>query len=82
MKQYLLLVDDNSKLALESAINGIQFLEVQGINLNNENKIQLLATPVLPQVNQFVPASLNPKPDTNTPAMESSDPAAVQSTGM
>lgn len=46
MKQYLLLVDDHAKALLQSLCAGLQFLEVQGFNLNGENKFQVLATPV------------------------------------
>ncbi len=45
-KQYLLMVDDEGKDALEYLFKGIQLLEVQGMNLNNENKINVLVTPI------------------------------------
>lgn len=57
-KQYLLLCNDETKVALENAIKGIEFLEVQGLNLNNENKLNLLVTPVIPPVN---PATMPPQ---------------------
>lgn len=50
MKQYLLLVDDVGMSTLKSAIPSIQFLEVQGMDVGNNNSIKLLVTPVLPPV--------------------------------
>ena len=66
MKQYLLLVDDTTKAAFEAVCPKIQFLEVQGLNLNGENKLQMLATPVYPPVTQATvtpPAPPAPTPD-------------------
>ena len=57
-KQYLLSCGDEARVSLEAAIKGVEFLEVQGLNLNNENKFNLLATPVIPPVN---PATLPPQ---------------------
>ena len=57
-RQYLLLCGDEAKVALEAAIKGIEFLEVQGLGLNNENKLNVLVTPVIPPVN---PACLPPQ---------------------
>lgn len=57
-KQYLLICGEEARVALEAAIRGVEFLEVQGLNLNNENKLNLLATPVIPPVN---PAALPPQ---------------------
>lgn len=54
MKQYLLLVDDNTKAFFELLCSKLQFLEIQGLNLNGENKLQMLATPVYPPVNQAI----------------------------
>jgi len=47
-KQYLLICDDIGRAILSSAFkeNSIQFLEVQGFNLNGENKFNLIATPI------------------------------------
>lgn len=48
MKQYLLLCDETSKGVLETVSSGvIQFLEVEGMNLNGQNQYNLLLTPVL-----------------------------------
>ncbi len=52
MKQYLFLVDDNTKAAFEAVFPKLQFLEVQGLNLNGQNTLQMLATPVYPPVTQ------------------------------
>ena len=58
MKQFLLLCSEEAKSALENAIKGLEFLEVQGLNLNNENKLNLLVTPIIPPVTQ---AYIEPK---------------------
>jgi len=51
-KQYLWICNDQMRIVLENVIKGIEFLEIQGLNLNNENKFNLLVTPVIPPVNQ------------------------------
>ncbi len=60
MKQYLLLCDEQGMNVLKHAFkeSTVQFLEVQGINLNAENKLNLLVTPVIAPV---TPATL-PQP--------------------
>lgn len=60
-KQYVLVVDEVGLEALNAFIKtgSIQYLELQGLNLNAENKYNLLVTPVLPPVN---PATLSPPP--------------------
>lgn len=70
MKQYLLLCDDDTKVALENVIKGIEFLEVQGMNLNAENKYNLLVTPVLPPVN---PAVFTPIPQSPVESVADSE---------
>lgn len=58
MKQYLLLCDETSKSVLETCLSGvIQFLEVEGMNLNGQNQYNLLLTPVL---NFVTPADIMP----------------------
>lgn len=52
MKQYLLLADDSTKEAFEAVFPKLQFLEVQGLNLNGQNTLQMLATPIYPSVTQ------------------------------
>lgn len=70
-KQYLLICSDEAKIALEAAIKGIEFLEVQGLNLNNENKLNLLVTPVIPPVNPAVlPPQMPIPPAPEQPAEE------------
>ncbi len=72
MKQYLLLCDEPQLSALEAVFKGIKFIEVQGLNVDQSNKIQVLATPVLPTL---------PSPETMlaaaTPISEGIDPPAV-----
>lgn len=67
MKQYLLLVDDNTKAAFEALLPSLQFLEIQGMNLNGDFKFQMLATPIYPPVTQAqVPVA--PVPEQQAPA--------------
>ncbi len=56
MKQYLLLCDEHGMNILKHTFreSTVQFLEVQGINLNSENKLNILVTPVTPPVTQAV----------------------------
>jgi len=54
-KQYLLMCNEQVMHYLNGAIRGIEFIEVQGVNLNNENKLNLLVSPFIsPVVNQTV----------------------------
>lgn len=69
MRQYLMLVDDNTKPLFELLLPKVQFLEVQGLNLNGENKFQMLATPVYTPVNS-VPESSMPVPTPEKQALE------------
>jgi hypothetical protein len=50
-KQYLMLCDEDARLQLEKVFKNVEFLEVQGVNLNAENKFNILVTPVIPPVN-------------------------------
>lgn len=52
MKQYLLVCDETQLAALESVFKGVRFLEVQGLNVDQSNKVQVLATPVIPSLCQ------------------------------
>lgn len=65
-KQFLLICDEIGLEVLKRAFREdcIQFLEVQGMNLNGENKINLLVTPVNPPV---PPAQIS-IPAVDTPA--------------
>lgn len=58
-KQFLLLCDEIGMTNLQDVVKEgtIQFLEVQGLNLNAENKLNILVTPVLPPV---TPAIIQP----------------------
>lgn len=68
MKQYLVLVSEEGRADLEKVFKGIEFLEVQGLNLNGENQVQMLATPVIPPVNQVrVAPPAPPVPPAPTP---------------
>lgn len=68
-KQYLLLCGDETRVALEGALKGIEFLEVQGLNLNNENKLNLLVTPVIPPVNPACLPAQMPIPPAPEPSV-------------
>lgn len=48
MKQYLLMCDDTVMPNLQALFKGIQCLEVQGLNVDATNRVQVLATPVIP----------------------------------
>lgn len=50
-KQYILICSEEAVKTLDSVLKGLEFLEVQGMNLNGENKLNLLVTPVIPPVN-------------------------------
>jgi len=52
MKQYLLVCDETQLAALEAVFKGVRFLEVQGLNVDQSNKVQVLATPVIPALCQ------------------------------
>lgn len=61
-KQFLLLCDEAGMEKLKYVSNNtIQFLEVQGLNLNNENKFNILLTPVLPPVTPMPVPSIPPQ---------------------
>ena len=68
-KQYVLVVDEVGMEALNAFIKTgyIKYLEIQGLNLNAENKFNILMTPVLPPV---TPASVIMPPETQQPTMD------------
>ena len=68
-KQFLLLCDVEGMYKLKDVFKegSIEFLEVQGLNLNAENKLNVLVTPIVPVLNQAV----------TTPAPVESAPEAV-----
>jgi hypothetical protein len=53
-KQYLLMVDEQrlGNISEFLRLAGIQLLEVQGMNLNNEGKINVMITPIIPNIPQ------------------------------
>ena len=56
MKQYLLLCDEVGKALLENILsNKIQFLEVQGMNMQG-GQANVLVTPIIPPVTPMVTA--------------------------
>ena len=58
-KQFILICGEEAMKTLESVLKGVEFLEVQGLNLNNENKLNLLVTPVIPPVTPaYVPPQM------------------------
>lgn len=56
MKQYLLVCEEQGRIELERVLKGVQFLEVQGMNMNPQGGIalQMLVTPVNPPVTPVV----------------------------
>lgn len=44
------MMDQSGKEAIEGLFKGLEFLEVQGLNLNGENKLNILITPVISPV--------------------------------
>lgn len=56
MKQYLLMCDENGYEQLKSLFKpeSIQFLEVQGMNMQGGN-VNVLVTPILPPVTPMAP---------------------------
>jgi len=61
MKQYLLLVNEEGRVGLEKIFKGLEFLEVQGLNVNGDTHLQMLATPIyLPVTQATVPSGDNP----------------------
>lgn len=55
-KQYLVLCDELGMTVMKNLFRSeaVQFLEVQGMNLNAENQYNLLVTPVISPVNPVV----------------------------
>lgn len=68
-KQFLLLCDEVGMYKLQDVFKEgtIQFLEVQGLNLNAENKLNILVTPVLPPVTPAIVQPMSP-PQPQAPA--------------
>jgi len=61
MKQYLLLVDDNTKAIFQAACPALQLLEVQGMNFNANDKMQVLVTPIISTSTETVVPGTNEK---------------------
>lgn len=55
-KQFLLICDENGMKVLQALAfpNLIQFLEVQGMKLNGEDKYNLLVTPIVAPFSQTI----------------------------
>ena len=53
-RQFLMICDDAGMQNLKEVFkeNTVQFLEIQGMNVNGENKFNILVTPVNPPVPQ------------------------------
>ncbi len=47
-KQYLLMVNEISMIMLSKMLNGIQFLEVEGMPIKENENVMVMVTPVLP----------------------------------
>lgn len=58
MKQYLLVCDETAMSKLDIFL-GLQFIEVQGMNVPNQN-VNVLVTPIIPPVSPLV--TENPTP--------------------
>jgi hypothetical protein len=64
-KQYLIIVDDGQKALLQALLGGnVQFLEVQGMDMQGNASCKVLVAPVAPPVNPM------PVPDAITPPVE------------
>jgi len=72
-KQYLLLCDESGIESLRAVFKSVQFLEVQGMNLNAENRLNLLVTPVNPPV---TPVVFAPPPAQDQPVASEEVPVA------
>ncbi len=78
-KQFILLCDEVGMLKLQDVFkeNTVQFLEVQGLNLNAENKLNILVTPVLPPVTPAIIQPITP-PMPQAPEVPAQDPVAPE----
>lgn len=47
LKQYILMVDHINMLLIGKVLPGIQFLEVQGMNVQGNDALQVLTTPIV-----------------------------------
>ncbi len=67
-RQYIMICTEEGLEILGKVFKteAIQFLEVQGMNLNGQNNYNLLVTPVIPPLN---PATIAPIPE-SPPATE------------
>ncbi len=68
-KQYLMMCDENGIDILNALFKPevVQFLEVKGMNLNGQNTLNILVTPVLPPLNPAFIPNCTPM---ETPVME------------
>lgn len=57
-KQYLMLVEEDVMPRIDAVFKGVQFLEIQGMDIGANNAVKLLVTPVLPPVNPIDPSIL------------------------
>lgn len=49
-KQYLLMVDDEGMQRIRGVCGGIEYLEVQGMDVGGVNTYKILVAPVIPPV--------------------------------
>ena len=77
MKQYLMICDDRGIQQLRAMFNPecVQFLEVNGMPLGNNNAYNLLVTPILPPVNPARPCAEPEQPPVEAPT-EPTEPVA------
>lgn len=58
MKQYLLVCDETTMTKLDGLL-GLQFIEVQGMNVPNQN-VNVLVTPIIPPVPPVISSDISP----------------------
>ena len=61
-KQFLMLCDETQMQSILNVFKSIQFLEVQGYDLNSENTHKVLVTPIYPSVNEAKTTVDSPEP--------------------
>lgn len=64
------MMDEEGMQAIDGLFKGLQFLEVQGLGLNQENKVNILVTPVIPPVTPAFATQMPIPPAPEQPAEE------------
>lgn len=47
-KQYLMMVDEAALVKVGAVFSGIQFIEVQGMDIGSDGRFKIMVTPVIP----------------------------------